>query len=233
MPNPSLHSHEKEQFIKLFEKEQVDRFEDRLTLLEVFLRTERHVTLAELGDLVRHEGHSFSDAFLSETLALMCHYGFAQANRFDNGQVRYEHRHLGQHHDHMICTKCQRIMEFEDQALEQLQAKIAAIHGFHLLQHKMEMYGICSECLGRREQVLALDTAKPGEFLKITGFTGGGKARLRLLSMGLRLGDEIEVITNIHRGQLVVAAGFNRLVLGQGIARKILVAPVAATEGKP
>lgn len=230
MASQTIHKQEKEQFIKLFEKDRIDRFEDRLAVLEIFLRLEHHVTVQELSALVRQEGYDFSDAFVSATIELMCHYGFARANRFDNGQIRYEHRHLGQHHDHLICTKCKKIIEFENQALEQLQVQIAASHGFHILQHKMELYGICRDCLDQREFILTLDAARPGERLKIVDFTGGAKSRLRLLTMGLRVGDEIEIITNIHHGQVVLAIDFNRLVLGRGMASKIRVKPLGMAD---
>lgn len=220
----STHTQEREQFIKLFKQDRVDRFEDRLVVLDVFLRTEHHVSIEELVALVHQSGVDVSAEFIRETVDLMCHYGFAQQNRFDNGHQLYEHRHLGQHHDHMICTKCKAIIEFEDSGIEQRQLQIAAAHGFHLLQHRMELYGICRECLDRRELLIPLDSAKPGERLQIRKFAGGTKARLRLLSMGLRVGDDIEVITNARHGQLVIAADFKRLVLGHGLARKILVA---------
>ncbi|MBR9982083.1 MAG: transcriptional repressor [Desulfatitalea sp.] len=221
-----IHNQEKEQFVKLFKQDRIDRFNDRLAVLEVFLRSDHHVTVPELGALVRADGHDLDDGFVGATLELMCRYGFALANNFDNGKVRYEHRHLGQHHDHLICTKCQKIVEFENTSLERLQMQIAEAYGFHMLQHKLELYGICKECLAGREKELTLDAARSGEHLRVVGFSGGSQAKLRLLTMGLRIGDTVEVITNIHGGQVVVASGFNRLVLGQGLAHKIRVAPV-------
>ncbi len=68
--------------------------------------------------------------------------------------------------------------------------------------------------------------AKQWERLVIKEYSGGKTARMRLLSMGLRIGDEIEVITNIGQGQMVVATGFNRFVLGRGLAMKIMAQPV-------
>jgi len=229
----TIHKQEKEQFIKLFKKDRVGRFEDRLAVLEIFLRTEHHVTISELGELVRQSGLQLPDAFVAETIELMCRYGFAQANQFDDGHPRYEHRHLGQHHDHMICTKCQKIIEFENEAVERLQLQIAAKHGFHMLQHRMELYGICRQCLDQRDALLTLDSAKPGERLKVIAYLGGSQSKLRLLSMGLRVGDEIEVITNLHHGQLVIALDYNRLVLGQGLAQKIQVSPVTGDHQLP
>jgi Fur family ferric uptake transcriptional regulator len=220
-----IHKQEKEQFIKLFKQERIDRLEDRYKVLEVFLQTEEHPTEAEFSQLLSQQGFQFSSEFVSETLDLMSRFGFAKKNRFDNGQVRYEHRHLGQHHDHMICTKCRRIFEFQNTELENLQLKIAMAHGFHMLQHKMEIYGICADCLKTRARLISLDAAKPGERLVIRKISGGSGARLRLLTMGLRIGDRIEVITNQSKGQMVIAADFKRYVLGRGLAQKMIGEP--------
>jgi Fur family ferric uptake transcriptional regulator len=226
MFSQAIHNQEKEQFIKLFKQDRIDNFEKRLVVLETFLQSENHVTAEELAELVRENGKDLPVDFVRETIELMCRYGFAQQNRFENGIMRYEHRHLGQHHDHMVCTKCRKIIEFENQAIEQLQVQVAATYGFHMLQHKMELYGICKQCLQERELLLSLDIAKPGEQLLIKGFEGGAKARLRLLTMGLRIGDRVEVITNLGQGQLVIALDFKRLVLGRGLAQKIIVTPL-------
>jgi Fur family ferric uptake transcriptional regulator len=221
-----IHSREKDQFKKLFKQENIDNFEDRFKILDVFLQTERHLTIRELVELLNESGFQFTPDFVRDTLKLMCRFGFARKNRFDNGEVRYEHRHLGHHHDHMICTKCKNIYEFEDEGIENMQVQVAAAHNFHMLQHKMEIYGICSNCLKDHIQLMPLIHAKQGERLEIKEFTGGATARIRLLSMGLRVGDKVDIITNLNQGQLVVAVGYNRYVLGRGLAQKILVEPV-------
>jgi Fur family ferric uptake transcriptional regulator len=131
----------------------------------------------------------------------------------------------------MICTKCRKIIEFEDSQLEQLQLEIAKAKGFHLLQHKMELYGLCRQCRDTRELLYPLDAAKRGERVVIRDFVGGATARLRLLTMGLRIDDEIEVVTNLSPGQIVVAVDYKRLVIGHGLARKIVVSPVVKAGG--
>ena len=220
-----IHNQEKQQFKKLFKQEHIDDFEDRFKILEVFLQTERHVTVNELVQILKEKGYTIEPDFVRDTLKIMCRFGFARKNRFYNGQVRYEHRHLGQHHDHMVCTKCKNIIEFQDEQLENLQVQISAAHGFHMLQHKMEIYGICPECLKDRIQLMSLVMAKPGERLVIEDFSGGTAARLRLLTMGLRPGDKIYAITNLNQGPLVIAANDKRYVLGCGLAQKIMVRP--------
>jgi Fur family ferric uptake transcriptional regulator len=220
-----IHVQEKQQFKKLFKQEHIDNFEDRFKILEAFLQTEKHVTIDELGRLLNANGWTLDPEFVRETLKLMCRFGFAHKSRFDNGAVRYEHRHLRQHHDHMICTKCRKIIEFQENQLEELQIRIAAHHGFHMLQHKMEIYGICSDCLKERIRIMPLISAKRGERLVIREISGGAGAKMRLLTMGLRLGDNIEVINNNNQGQLVIAVDLKRFVVGRGLAEKIMVEP--------
>jgi Fur family transcriptional regulator, ferric uptake regulator len=221
-----IHKQEKEQFKKLFKQERIDRFEDRFKVLDAFLKTEQHVTEVEMTRLLQENGNELSGDFVRDTLNLMCRFGFARENRFDNGKIRYEHLHLGDHHDHMICTKCKKIFEFRNDQMESLQVNIAAAIGFHMLQHKMEIYGICAECLKDRALVMPLELARPGERLVIRQISGGAGARMRLLTMGLRIGDSIEVITNQKKGQVVIAADFKRYALGRGLAEKIMVEPV-------
>ncbi|MCP4693672.1 MAG: Fur family transcriptional regulator [Desulfobacterales bacterium] len=224
----TTHRQEKEQFKRLFKQESIDNFEDRFKVLEAFLQTERHVTALNLEEMLKESGHLLTLEFIEETLELIRGFGFALGNRFDNGEVCYEHRHLGQHHDHMICTKCRRIIEFRDDALEELQLRVAEARGFHMLQHRMEIYGICSDCLKERTALMPLGAARPGERLVIKELTGGASVRMRLLSMGLRIGDEIMVITNQGRGRIAVAVDFKRYVLGRGLAEKIRVQPKEA-----
>ena len=207
----------------LFKQEHIDNFEDRFKVLEAFLQTEKHVSVNHLVERLESNGWRLDPEFVKETLRLMCRFGFAHKSRFDNGVVLYEHRHLGQHHDHMICTKCRKILEFEEEQIEQLQIKIAAAHGFHMLQHKLEIYGICNDCRKERIQLMPLSLAKPGERLVIKEIGGGTGAKMRLLTMGLRTDDKIEVITNNSQGQLAIAADLKRYVLGRGLAEKIMV----------
>ena len=227
----SIHLQEKEQFKKLFEQEGIDYLEDRMKVLEAFFQTEQHLSEAELSEIIKDKNLSLTPAFISDTLDLMCRYGFAHRHRFNNGVIQYEHRHIGQHHDHMICTKCNQIIEFKNNQLEDLQLQVAATHGFHMLQHKMEIYGICTHCLKRRLSLMPLMAAKQGEVLIVRRFKGGTRSQMRLMSMGLRVGDRIDVISNLNQGQLVIALDYKRLVLGRGLAEKIMVQPLDPEAG--
>ena len=76
-----IHVQEKEQLKKLFDQEDVDHLEERFKILEVFLQTEKHLSAAELVDLVRKDGTELDPEFVIDTLKLLCRYGFAQRKR--------------------------------------------------------------------------------------------------------------------------------------------------------
>lgn len=219
----TLHKQEKEQFCKLFKQDQLTDFEDRFAVMEAFMQTDGHVSSAQMIERLNELNLQLDPEFVRDTLKLMCQYGFASKQQFDSGEILYEHLHLGQHHDHMVCAKCGVIVEFEDPGLEALQVQVAECHGFHLLQHKMEMYGICAQCMSQRRKLLPLSDAPKGERLVIARLDGGPMARARLMAMGLRMGDEVDVITNSGQGQLVVGVDYKRIVLGRGLARKLMV----------
>jgi len=214
---------EKENFRSLILEDEIGHVEDRLNIIDVFLETEAHVTLQDLMERLRARGHDYDAEFVRQCMNRWVEHGFAQKKQFEGQPPRYEHRHLGRHHDHLICTKCGRILEFSNPEMEALQLGIARSHGFHLLQHKMEIYGICSDCLALRQPLIPLAMGKPGERLEIKNMAGGRRAQGRLTSMGLRRGDVLEVISNNGQGRMIVGHGTTRMALGRGVAEKIVV----------
>jgi len=219
-----------QQFKIIFEREGLDRIDERLAILEAFLGTETHLTAAELTRILQEEGISLSEGFVAENLILFSRYGFAQEKKFTGQVPRYEHLHLGRHHDHLICVRCGTILEFYSPEIEALQTEVARRMGFHDLQHKMEVYGLCSNCLRKRGPTIPLTMASPGERVRIIGFMGGKGMERRLTGMGLNRGADVEVIKSSGPGPLIVASRETRIALGYGMAKHILVSMTHNTE---
>ncbi|MBW2616875.1 MAG: transcriptional repressor [Deltaproteobacteria bacterium] len=214
---------EKLNFKALVEADGNERIQDKLNIIGVFLGTEEHITLEQMYRLLREKGYDYEPEFVRQCMKRMVDLGFAQKKQFESQPVRYEHHHLGRHHDHLICTKCGRIEEFANEDMERLQVKIAIQQGFHMLQHRMEIYGLCSECLTQRRPLMPLAMAKNGERVVVREIAGGMSARTRLADMGLRTGDHIEIINNNGMGRLILGHDCMRLAIGRGIAQKIMV----------
>ena len=79
-------------------------------------------------------------------MKLRAESNLAHAQNFGDGQTRYEPAVGREHHDHLICTRCGTIIEFENDRIEQLQDAVAKKHGFRVSSHKMELYGLCRTC---------------------------------------------------------------------------------------
>ena len=71
--------------------------------------------------------------------------------RIGEAGYRYERLRAGDHHDHLICVHCGRVIEFFEERIEQLQDEVAERHGFVLLSHTHQMRGICRSCRPRRK----------------------------------------------------------------------------------
>lgn len=115
-------------------------------ILDVFLSSERHMSIEELYLKLRAKHPSIGYATVYRTLKLFAEAGIANEIHFGDGQTRYEHVTEGEHHDHLVCTRCGDITEFENETIETLQGEIAASHGFFIETHKLELYGQCAKC---------------------------------------------------------------------------------------
>ena len=84
-------------------------------------------------------------ATVYRTMKLLVEAGIAHERRFEDSLTCYE-RADAEHHDHLICTACNKIIEFEDPEIEERQEAVAAKYGFRISNHRLELYGLCAEC---------------------------------------------------------------------------------------
>lgn len=123
----------------------------RLEILRVIYRTHKHVSAEDLYEMLKADGSAsalrISRATVYRTLGLLAEGGFVQA--LDLGRDRgtlYEHTMGHEHHDHMICLACGKIIEFHDDRLEEVQARAIERHGFAATSHRLNVFGKCSRC---------------------------------------------------------------------------------------
>ena len=98
----------------------------------------------------REQDPRVSVATVYRTMKLLAECGLAVARQFGDGQTRYEpstRRHAEAHdHDHLICTGCGAIIEFESERISELQRRVARRHGFEVERRRVELYGRCAAC---------------------------------------------------------------------------------------
>lgn len=120
--------------------------EQRRVVTEMFFSSEGHLSIEDLLEQVRLEEPKIGYATVYRTLKLLKDCGLAYERHFGDGVSRYEVAWEDEHHDHLICIECQKIIEFENDNIEALQDKVASHYDFELVRHKLELYGICPEC---------------------------------------------------------------------------------------
>ena len=86
------------------------------------------------------------------TLQLLTDAGLAREVRFGDGRAHYEHNYKHEHHDHMICSECGKIIEFYSPELEAIQDAMAAKYKFTLTEHLLRMIGVCADCQQKAEK---------------------------------------------------------------------------------
>ena len=118
----------------------------REVIADVFFSAGGHLKVEDLLARVREVDERIGQATVYRTMKLLTRCGLAQPRQFGDGHTRYEPAFAHDHHDHLICTRCSRIVEFVDPRIEKLQDAVADEHGFVVTSHKMELYGLCPEC---------------------------------------------------------------------------------------
>lgn len=143
------HELEQKALAAYLEERNLKHTKQREAILEVFLEVEGHITGEELYQRVRDRHPNIGYTTVYRTMKILCDAGLAIERHFDDGVTRYEVEH--EHHDHLVCVRCGKIVEFECSMIESAQEEIVERYGFRLLRHRHELYGHCPACRERDE----------------------------------------------------------------------------------
>ena len=147
---PDHLEHLRDQLAAYMNKNGLRSTEQRRLIIETFFHAPSHITIEELLGQVRTADPRVGYATVYRTLKLLAESGVASERQFGDGVTRYELADSETHHDHLICTECRVVTEFEDARMEVLEVEIASRYGFDMRSHKHELYGICAQCQKRR-----------------------------------------------------------------------------------
>lgn len=114
-----------------------------LTILEE--GDKRHYSAEDVYKALLNAGEEIAFATVYRVLTQFEAAGLVIKHNFEGGRSVFE-INKGEHHDHMVCVKCNKVTEFYDEKIESRQDSIAAQHDFELQDHSLYLYGICSLC---------------------------------------------------------------------------------------
>src|SRR6059058_3715401 len=124
----------------------------REVIVDAFFAQAGHLSVDELLHKAKERDPTIGAATVYRTMKILTDAGLASARHFEGGQTRYEAALDRHHHDHLICTSCGNIIEFENERIEELQDRVAGEHGFTVTHHKLELYGLCRNCKERQQR---------------------------------------------------------------------------------
>jgi Fur family ferric uptake transcriptional regulator len=114
-----------------------------LQLLET--NPHRHLSAEEVYKALLETGEDVGLATVYRVLTQFETAGLVTRHHFEGGTSIFEVNE-GDHHDHLVCVKCNKIIEFIDEVIEEQQRVMAQQHGFEITDHCLYLYGICPEC---------------------------------------------------------------------------------------
>ena len=118
----------------------------RLRILEILdAGSDRHMSAEDVYRALLAAGESIGLATVYRVLTQFEQAGLVIRHNFDSGSAVFELA-AGEHHDHLVCVRCNRVTEFVDETIEQRQRKIAAQNGFTMTDHSLIIYGVCADC---------------------------------------------------------------------------------------
>lgn len=135
-----------EQFERYLKKKRLNLTSQRKEVFEVFLSSGRHLTVEELYNLAREKNPGIGQATVFRTLKLLADADLAKKIVLGDNRTRFEVKYGVEHHDHLVCLECGKLIEAVDPDIEHLQKKLCRKFGFTPHKHNLEIFGYCRNC---------------------------------------------------------------------------------------
>lgn len=121
---------------------------ERQTLLQEVLSNQEHFEAEQLLISLSQSGKRVAKATIYRTLPLLVECGIINQVQFGDSMARYEHTFGQEPHDHMVCRRCRRIIEFDSSDVLRLRAALSKQFKFEPISHRFQIAGICAQCRG-------------------------------------------------------------------------------------
>lgn len=118
----------------------------RAKILDAVLSVEGHFEAEQVLKYLRKADSPVGKATVYRTLPLLVDCGILKQVRFEANRAHYEVAFGEQPHDHMVCRRCGRIIEFDADEVVTLRERIARRYHFHVINHRLQLSGLCWEC---------------------------------------------------------------------------------------
>jgi Fur family transcriptional regulator, ferric uptake regulator len=117
----------------------------RKTVIQMLVKCGGHISADDLATQIRAEVPQVGRMTVFRTLELLAKLGMIQPIYQGTGAAHYVLMHKGSHH-HLICTRCHRIIDFDECREGELAHLLGQQFNFQVQSHMLEVYGVCEDC---------------------------------------------------------------------------------------
>lgn len=139
-------------FSNYLEDQKLRKTPERFALLEEIYSRSDHFDAEQLYIDMKAKNFKVSRATVYNTLEVLAECNLIRKHHFGKNLSYFEKSHSYRQHDHLICTDCNKILEFCDPRIQNIQSMIAELYGFDIHAHSLNFYGTCTrtDCEGKR-----------------------------------------------------------------------------------
>lgn len=118
----------------------------RMKILEILEQSkDHHLSAEDVYRILVEDNQDIGLATVYRVLTQFEEAGLVARHHFSEEHSVFELDH-GEHHDHLVCVKCNKVKEFIDPVIEERQKHVANEAGYLITDHSLNIYGICAKC---------------------------------------------------------------------------------------
>ncbi|MDD5014808.1 MAG: Fur family transcriptional regulator [Atribacterota bacterium] len=136
----------KQQFEEFLKSKELKYTSERKLILEAIFLFDKHFEVEELFEELRKQGNDVSRATIYRTIPLLLQSGLIAETFRSQDKISYENIFNKRHHDHLLCIKCGKIIEFYNRKIEELQEEVCRKYNFVPVEHRLGIKGYCEDC---------------------------------------------------------------------------------------
>lgn len=119
----------------------------RAAVAEMLTTVDDFRSAQQLHELLRERGDTIGLATVYRTLQALAASGQVDVLRAEDGEAIYRRCERREHHHHLICRSCGATVEIDGPSVETWAAQVGTAHGFSRIEHTVELFGTCGECM--------------------------------------------------------------------------------------
>jgi Fur family ferric uptake transcriptional regulator len=143
--NPAVFAQVRQIFTAYLERKELRKTSERYAILEEIYSHDGHFDVEQLFEKMKSKNYQVSRATVYNTLDLLVECDLVSKHQFGQNLAQYEKSYGYRQHDHLICTDCNKVVEFCDPRIQNIQNTVEELLQFNVVHHSLILYASCKK----------------------------------------------------------------------------------------